>query len=548
MKKTRRTMVSVYGTFFLFFFLILLIYFNAIAGSFVSDDINAILKNPSVGSFSTIVHVGFFSYIQPFIYFVLFRVFGRNPIPFHLVNIFFHFGSVCILYMILRKLYSHSVAILSGLLFAVHPILTESVTWISGGNYVRAGFFFFFALYLYIKYVNQKHSGTLICAWASFMFSLMSSEKSIPLVIVFPLFIILWNKPRKYLLSSFSFIFITLPFLISNILRIPERIAVSHVAYLTGNSSSFPFMFAPQAIGEYLKLIVFPLQLTLYHATPNSVVNTGIFLVFVVLLLIAILTKKHIAFWMILFMVSLSVTLVSPQIAWVVAERYVYIGTAAIIVPLVFAYWYCVNSFRKLRSVWIFIPLILIALYSVRTVMRNRDWINEEVLWEATVAVSPNDFGVHNDLGMVYMQQNRLNDAISEFSESIRLNAKFPASFYHRGYAYMRTGNIDAAIQDLTIAISLDPKLGAAYQNMGALYYQMHNFKEAQYYSQKALMVDPENSALYSNLAVIYGETKQYAKAQQILEEALRINPHDTSAVEGLRIIKSMQSSQNATK
>src|SRR3989339_100251 len=158
----------------LLFSLVFLCYFNSLGNGFVSDDIQPILNNPDIGSLKYTFGV-IMGLPQRIIHFLAFQMGGLEPGYFRIFNIFFHFGSTFTLFIILSVLVEKNVALFSSLLFAVHPILTESVTWISGMPYTAYSFFFLLSFLLYI--ISGKNKKRYFYSFAFFIPSLLFSEK-----------------------------------------------------------------------------------------------------------------------------------------------------------------------------------------------------------------------------------------------------------------------------------------------------------------------------------------------------------------------------------
>lgn len=534
---------------FLFFtILIFLLYHGILTAPFISDDIPAIVNNSSISQFSNLFppNVPYFAFIQPLIYIIISRLFGMQPLYFHLVNILFHIGSVICAYFIVQIISNKKVAFFSALLFAVHPLCIESVTWISGGNYVRGGFFFLLSFLLFMKYLNKRKMVFLIISVVSFICSITSLEKMIPLTILFPLYIYIYEKKKLNRNKVFLLLYV-LPafvFFLINISRIPQRMIILSDPSLGSHVSSLPFVYAPQAIGEYIRLFFIPLRLTLYHATPDSFLNIVLFLFFILISIFCITKHPKLGLLCIGIIASLLVTLYSPTISWIVAERYAYLTVFFASTFFVISTYNIAKKYHIL-SIWIIVCIVFIVLLSVRTVARNQDWTNQEKFWEATEKISPGDFGVHIDLGKVYLENKKYQQAYEQFTTSITLNPRFALAYYYRGDSLIHQGFYDEALTNYMQSIELEPRFTGAYQNIGAIYYQQKKYDQAEYYAKRAIELNPQETKLKINLATIYVDQKRFSEARSILKEILSIEPNNQVAKQGMYIIESQESSKN---
>jgi hypothetical protein len=120
--------------------LVAIAYLPILHSEFVLDDVPGILNNPAIGNWNRVFANPFLSF-QPLLRFVAFQFAQLEPWPYHLLNILFHYGTVTCLFLVIRTLYNKHAAWVSASIFAIHPILIESVTWISALSYVQYSFF-----------------------------------------------------------------------------------------------------------------------------------------------------------------------------------------------------------------------------------------------------------------------------------------------------------------------------------------------------------------------------------------------------------------------
>src|SRR3990167_7816667 len=126
-------------------------YFNALGGQFLSDDFDAILNNPLIHNLQYASHPYFLISPMALTYFLIAQVFGLNPFFFHLSSVLFHLGSAILILAILKRFFPAPVPLFAAVFFAVHPVLTEAVTWISGSAYVQMTFYILASFLTYIS-------------------------------------------------------------------------------------------------------------------------------------------------------------------------------------------------------------------------------------------------------------------------------------------------------------------------------------------------------------------------------------------------------------
>ena len=140
---------------------VILAYANGLNNDFVSDDISAIVDNPHRAEFLWSARQWPMGAVLYGIRSTVAQIAGLNPIPYRLVNVLFHLGTTNLLFLILSGTIGFGLAFASALIFAVHPILVEGVTWISGVPYSGYAFFILLAFWLY------RHEGKRINYWLS---------------------------------------------------------------------------------------------------------------------------------------------------------------------------------------------------------------------------------------------------------------------------------------------------------------------------------------------------------------------------------------------
>lgn len=491
---------------FFLFVAVAVTYANSLGNAFVSDDIPIIDKNSNIPNISYIYSSTFLGSFERALYWLAYKIGGASPILFRFPNLIFHFGCVFLVFLILSLISRKRIAIFAAFLFAVHPLLSESVTWISGGSYAKYSFFFLLSLALYI--LSNKSKRLFWASLVAFALSLSMSEKA---VVLSPLFVFFelaygnlklkWQKVWPYLGLSTLFGLIYLS-------RAGERIEqLRTIHYLQPGMDSI-FVKIPTSIASYLWLIIWPQKLTLYHTEMVFTRLEYAFTVLVFLLYIAAIIffyyKKNraISFWLIFFVVPLAPSLTPLRVAWAVAERYAYVGTLGIFVVVAWLF-YRAASYEKLRNfVYVFFAILVIAL-SVRTIVRNRDWKSEETLWFATVKVSPSGPNIHNNLGAIYQQKGNLQKAIEEFRLAIAINPGYADAYHNLANTYQQAGMLQEAADSYKKAIEINPHLWQSHQNLAAIYYNQGWYDLSLQELQKALEINPNDPNLKQNVELI---------------------------------------------
>jgi len=526
-------------------FLVFITYVNSLHNDFVSDDIGLILKNKNIGNLFYYLLNQPKAFLRSLLYFFAYKIDGLNPLFFRLINIFFHLGSVWLIYGLISLLVSPVLALFTAGIFAVHPIETEAVTWISGGPYSQYSFFLLLAFLLFVlaKYKNQPIKFYLASIF-TFLLALFTTEKAL----IFPLILLSFEitfgiiaKNWKKLIPFFSLsAFWTLFILFSGTLS--GRMTSLETEFYQTPGVENPLVQIPIALASYLRLTFWPDKLTLYHSELNFTqwqyfLMLMITLAFLALIIWAYKKNRLIFFWSSFFIISLLPNLTPLKIGWVVAERYVYLGSIGIIFLIALAI-YKIGQITKKRLAALIIFAIVILSLSTRTIIRNFDWKNQDTLWLATAKTSPSSHQNHNNLGDLYARHGEYKKAIEEFKKAVELKPNYGDAYHNLANVYHQINRDDLAEENYKKALEFNHNLWQSYQNLAAIHFSQKNFQLAKEELEKAIQIDPENTDLHANLGILYLNLDDKQKAKEEFQKALQIDPQNQKAQQQLELIK----------
>ena len=490
----------------IFLFVVALLYLPFLGNAFVSDDSSIIAMGDPHRTWVDAIGLPSAVHLGSLIHYGIYHIFGPVPWPYRLVNILFHAANATIVWLIVRKHARPRVAFVAGLLFAIHPLAVESVTWIAGGVvYAYSAFFFLLSLYWYRHVSRVKRIASLL----SFIVALCLSDKVMSLSMIFGLYEWMFGDLKKYWKHWIPYIAVTIPFVLFYITGLGTRISsVLAMSDRPGVPPENLFFQLPFAVSSYIELFVWPRHLTLYHvgvihSWTEVAVRTALTCVYLAVTLVGLVRKKLWGFWLAWVGIALGVTLLPIRIAWIVAERYVYLGYIGFCVVAAILFDRIV-SLRKWELVGTCVGIIILIALCTRTMIRNSEWRSGDSLWVATLRESPEDAKSWNNMGDVYSRHAEFDKSIEAFTQATKIN----------------------------------PKYADAYHNIGNTLVEMKKYDEAVPYFEKALSINPNLWQSYQELAAIAAEKKEYQQALRYIEQALAINPADVSLQEnaqGLR-------------
>ncbi|MEN9327216.1 MAG: hypothetical protein RI947_24 [Candidatus Parcubacteria bacterium] len=520
--------------------LIVLAYARTIRYDFIADDIAGIVNNNNIGNLHYVLS-HYSGIAWALVRHINYIMGGFDPVHYHITNILLHVINAILVYVLIFLISGKRVAFYVALLFAVHPIATEVVTWISGGSYALYTAFLLASFITYIMARTRKSAvwyGVSLCL---FVGGIVTSEKMLVLVPI--LFIYSFSQGRlkkdflhllPYVAGGIGLILIYVPF-------VAYRLTMYKQVFALSSEVSNPYILIPVSFSTYLQLLFWPTGLTLYHVEPITtfgyMASFFVTALYIGALYISYKANKHIFFWLCFFVISLLPVLTPLRISSFVAERYVYLGAIGMYWLVAYSFTVAERKYIAGKTAFVVVSIIIAALF-IRTVDRNSDWKDESTFWTKTVESSPHSYQAHYNLGTLYMERKELNAAIQELLIAIELKSNYDLGYQSLGYAYQLNGMNDKALASYNMAVMLNPSLWPSYKNMGAIYLQQEDYAKAEEMAQKSILLDKHNADLYTNLGIIYLKQSKKEQAKKAFETALQLDPMYERARYGLSLTK----------
>ena len=429
------------------------VYLIAFQGAFHYDDFSTILENLHLDHWETFVgHLDHM--VRPLLYatFLLDRaLYGNSPIGYHLLNLLLHLGSGLLVYRILIHAMTEEtrhVPFWTALLFLVHPIQTETVTYISGRASGLMSFFYLLALVLYIEAAARQCDGVphrryFLGALLSFAFSLGSKETAM----TFPLTLLIWDvlicrlrgPSLRAAIRSYHVPFWLLLFLVA-------IWAWSHPRYST--LAQFSLQLRPlwdnllsglHAMIFSLLLFFCPWKQNFDHDLPtlHSLFQWPLPLDLLLLgglavvALVSVRRLPLLSFGIGWFVLQMLPTTIIPRND-LLSERNLYLASIGILlVAVVFSsgltHWLTKVLLRPrlVQIVAVSLGLAAVVTFCFMTFQRNELYRDPVLLWSDTVEKSPQKAKPHNNLGHAYALRDDWDRAIEEFRTATRLDPNY---------------------------------------------------------------------------------------------------------------------------
>jgi tetratricopeptide (TPR) repeat protein len=481
---------------------------------------------------------------------------GFGVAGYHVVNLTIHIFAGLALFGLVRRTLellklrerfageSVPLALAATLLWLVHPLQTESVTYVSQRAESLMGMFYLITFYCFVR-------GTQKWPWLWFTLAVLSDFLGVfckEVTITAPFLILLYDyifvvekpaAPAKILrrwpvYAGFMLAMGAQLWLALSVGTRGRSAGIgSGIGWLDYVQSQFP------EIVHYLVLAVWPHPLVLdYGDEPIRSASLIIPGVVVILALVAgtgwLLWKRpglgflSLSFFVILAPSS-SIIPISTEIA---AEHRMYLSLAAVVVLAVLG----LRALLGRRALWAALPLAV--LLAAITHGRNLDYRSALNLWRDTVAKHPNIARAHENYGIMLTDTDRLRESVQEYETALRLRPFYPDCENNLGNALGLLGEAAESAKHYALAIQgllRDSDRAVAYYNLGNAEHDIADasadpvhdphMQEAVNDYNAAIKLRPDYAAPYHNLASVLSSAKLYDEAISYYLQAIQHQP-----------------------
>jgi tetratricopeptide (TPR) repeat protein len=607
-------------------FIVAAVYANSLGVPFVFDDVPNIKHNPHIAysrfSLEGLLSAGFENPIasRPVAYISFglnYYLGGYDVFGYHLVNIGIHLITGLLLFLLVkttlllslqttgdvcsakpaaavsmpasgwRSLDPSWVSFWAVALWLVHPVQTQSVTYIVQRMNSMAAMFFVLSLLLYARgRISQKRGadGSGRSAAQPYMWfagSLLGGllalgSKEIAATLPFLILLYEWyffqNLSRSWLKRYWIWVVvISIVFVLVAVIYLGGHPWDRILAGYAGRD------FTPlqrvltefRVVVFYLSLLLWPhpSRLNLEHDFALSyslfdpvatVFSLGV-LVGLLVLGIALAPRQRVLSFCLLWFLANLVIESSVIGLELVFEHRLYLPSMFMILAAVMLF--C----RYVRHRWLQAALLGLILLAGAwgTFERNRVWQDEVTLYSDCVKKSPHKARAHDGLGTALFKQGREEEAIERFNESLRLDPGFAAAHNNLGVALIRQEKfsralyhfqealrlwpgyddaidnlnklennlrIDAHIAEVERKLSTYPSDPLIHYDLANLYLRRERLSEAKIHYQKSLALDPGRNGALERLAAVNAMTGKYGEAISLFEEVIARQPEKADA------------------
>jgi hypothetical protein len=483
-------------------------------------------------------------------------LFGLNPLGHHLHNLLLHAINTVLLFWLFYKMTGTvwRMAFMAAV-FGIHPLRVESVAWAAERKDVLGMLFFILTLIVYFNYVKRGGIGRYLLVLLCFALGLMAK----PMLVTLPIVLLLLDywpleryrpdvvdasahnihswKPWSRLLTE------KIPLLLLTLISCVITFLVQqHGGSVT--TSKFPIRILNALFGymEYLCKFFWPRNLAMLYPYPNTVYPlwppTIAAIVLVLITIFVVYRSFQKPYWIVgwaWYLVTLLPVIGLIQVgSQTTADRYSYLPSIGIILPLS----WIISEFAAKRPIyrWIIgvMAMACITAMLLSTRIQVTYWKNSETLFSHTLAVTQDNYIIHNNLGFVYLKQKRFPEAMEQIAKSLAIRPDYLEARLSMAFLYIANKQLDNASDYLHKILEDYPHNASALFNIGMILEVQNHTEEALRYYEQASRSDRNHFKALGRAGLIYMRQGNWDKAAKCFQQSLSINPAYPEARQGL--------------
>jgi len=436
---------------------------------------------------------------------------GGSLWMFHVTDIVIHLTVVALLYLVLLKLeVSSKLSFILSAFFAVHPVLSQAVSWIPGRN---DSLLALFALASILTLNN------LLLHLIFFALAIFTKESALFLPLIYSLWIY-WIKKEKFpgklmilILSWTTIIFCW--FCLRSI-----ALGANPVQYSLGTS----FMAVFNNLGAvilYFGKIFLPFNLSVLPTLVDSKLYFGAISLVLYAGASIIWKPKNIRIYLMglgLYLLFLLPGFIRPNNYYApdFLEHRLYLPMVGILISIS---QLSITGPRIQSGV----TAIAILLLAIGNLIHSRVFADKLVFWQNAVAHSPSHPLAHKNLGAMYYFDQKYDEAQKEYSLALKLSPTEAMVNNNLGLIYFNRKEQDKAKEYFLKELALYPNYDNAHANLAMVYYQEGDKDKAEAEWLTTVKINPDHKETLKNLAIYYSQVKKDpVRAKYFYTEAIK--------------------------
>jgi len=480
-------------------------------------------------------------------YWIDYQWWGLQPTGYHLTNILLHAVGSGLMFLLLKRLTMRAgVSVMVTLLFALHPMNTEAVTWVAERKSTMAIFWMLLSFHAFLIWQQRFKANRSYFSLSLWFYLLACLSKTA--IVFFPLVLMAYQICLDKIGLRRSVVVLVPFFLISlftGIGRLFGHYASGQMAWKPFETTWIQVLTIFEIFGGYFKTLMLPINLNNSYPleTSSSLFDLGVLFGLLsmagMIILVARCLRGYplvcfgLAWYLAAWLPHAQIIAIPPALR---ADRYVYYSSPALFLALVFGIeQWVINAKQELtvrwfRAITYTLVILTIGMFTSMTVLRNCIWSNSISLWRDSLKKYYPNILAHSNLGAAYIRREMLDEAISEYKKILAIKPDNAEAHNNLGAAYAKKGMLDEAIAEYEHAIALKPNYAEAHSNLGVGYVKKGRLDEAIAEYKQAIALKPNHAKAHKNLATAYFKKGRLDDAVSEFKKAIAIKPNFAEA------------------
>jgi tetratricopeptide (TPR) repeat protein len=519
MNRQERTQFLAWG---LLCILVAVAYFNGLHAEFTYDDKVEVIGNRTIRAAEDWQTLFSYNWSRPLLmgsYALNHQFGGVNPFSYHLVDMGIQAANAGLAFLLIHELLELKgeknplpIAFFGAAFWAIHPLGTESVTYVTGRSEQLLGFFALYGAWLWTRWLIRGGAILYWGAWAAVLAAGLCKESAA----ILPAFFLLidWllrpknsKRPRRLqalLPGAFMLLgFLVLRWLLEGSIGHPNPQRAMGAQLLTQG----------EVLLHYVQLALLPVGQSIFHDYPEAALGPRPLLAWGIVAAFSLFAWRKRAtspipvLGFFFFLLAMAPTIMVP-LKETMAEHRTYLGLLGL--SLILAYG--LSVFRD-RLHYTLGGLILLSLLSA-TILRNGVWSTEVSLWADAAAKSPHSPEAHYGYGEAQLYamakadleeaEREALDAVGAYKRAVELDGEYLAAWNKLGIAHANRSEFMPAVGAWQALLSLDKKHCKAHTNLGKTFVQMGRQMEGLRELNSAVSYCPNHAAPHYFLGLLF--------------------------------------------
>ncbi len=533
--------------------LTLLTFASALSSGFVHDDVFVVKKNPLEGRWDAATLKSVFTRdlwaalrpegsgekLESIYYRPVFSVFvmaglviaRHSELRWHVIAVLVHVIATLLVFYVLERSLSALdtlqakqralIAALGAAVFAVHPLQSESVAWVSAVSTTLNTVFMLASFACYLRLRQTEHREPILTrvililsGSCLFLLGALTKESTLALLLVVAAYELFVFNRNAGALARVRMAALSLgPFLLATAAYLGLRYNALRVWWIQSPNLNFPEDSAltlidnlrtlPLLLASYMKLAVFPSGLSMLYDL-GYVRTLGAASFWLPLLIVALVggllfyfARKDLVARLGLIWIAIPLlpnlntrAFVSDEI---IHDRYMYLSLAGCGLLTAAALTHLARSERISigRSAVPWIAGVLLAALATMTMAQNRFWLNDSVVWSHSAERAPNSRTAHLALGLRAETRQDLDGALREYETALQINPDIIDALNNAAFVYAHQGKWPLAARNFERIVALTPDKAVAHFNLSVAYAAQARSADARYELSTAIQLNP---------------------------------------------------------